>query len=179
MAGILAGLSDGRESNPVKRGAWFARKMIADPPDDPPPNVPQLQESGTEELTLRERLELHRDQPGCVQCHSGIDPWGLPFEQYDAGGRFRPASMEAAQSILPDGTTIHDLANLKQYLLDKQMDRVAFSFLKHLASYATGRNLTYNEVEWLEGETLKLRDSDYRMQDMIHFVVSSNLFLKK
>ena len=30
-----AGLSDGRESNPVKRGAWLARKIIAEPPDDP------------------------------------------------------------------------------------------------------------------------------------------------
>ena len=40
QAAILAGLSDGRESNPVKRGAWLARKIIAEPPDDPPPNVP-------------------------------------------------------------------------------------------------------------------------------------------
>ena len=30
---IMAGLSDGRESNPVKRGAWLARKIIAEPPD--------------------------------------------------------------------------------------------------------------------------------------------------
>ena len=40
----MAGLSDGRESNPVKRGAWLARKIIAEPPDDPPPNVPALKE---------------------------------------------------------------------------------------------------------------------------------------
>jgi hypothetical protein len=26
QAAIMAGLSDGRESNPVKRGAWLARK---------------------------------------------------------------------------------------------------------------------------------------------------------
>ena len=42
QAAILAGLSDGRESNPVKRGAWLARKIIAEPPDPPPPNVPAL-----------------------------------------------------------------------------------------------------------------------------------------
>lgn len=40
----MAGLSDGRESNPVKRGAWLARRIIAEPPDDPPPNVPALAE---------------------------------------------------------------------------------------------------------------------------------------
>ncbi|MFM8394021.1 MAG: DUF1592 domain-containing protein, partial [Acidobacteriota bacterium] len=38
QAAILAGLSDGRESNPVKRGAWMARKIVAEPPADPPPN---------------------------------------------------------------------------------------------------------------------------------------------
>src|SRR5262249_43621446 len=44
QAAILAGLSDGRESNPVKRGAWLARRIVAEPPDDPPPNVPALKE---------------------------------------------------------------------------------------------------------------------------------------
>ena len=44
QAAIMAGLSDGRESNPVKRGAWLARRIIAEPPDDPPPNVPALKE---------------------------------------------------------------------------------------------------------------------------------------
>ncbi len=44
QAAIMAGLSDGRESNPVKRGAWLARRIIAEPPDDPPPNVPALEE---------------------------------------------------------------------------------------------------------------------------------------
>ena len=43
QAAIMAGLSDGRESNPVKRGAWLARKIIAEPPDPPPPNVPDAQ----------------------------------------------------------------------------------------------------------------------------------------
>ena len=37
QAAVLAGLSDGKEANPVKRGAWFARKIIAEPPADPPP----------------------------------------------------------------------------------------------------------------------------------------------
>ena len=88
QAAILAGLSDGRESNPVKRGAWLARKIIAEPPDDPPPNVPALKEE-TKQLTLRQRLEQHRNQPGCAQCHAKIDPWGVPFEEFDAGGRLK------------------------------------------------------------------------------------------
>ncbi|MGY8768280.1 MAG: DUF1592 domain-containing protein, partial [Pirellulales bacterium] len=38
QAGLLAGLSNGDESNPVKRGNWIARKIISEPPGEPPPN---------------------------------------------------------------------------------------------------------------------------------------------
>ncbi len=178
QAGILAGLSDGRESNPIKRGAWLARKIIADPPDDPPPNVPQLMDDPGKLLTLREKLELHRNQEGCVKCHSGIDPWGVPFETFDAGGLLKKQPVEA-HSTLPDGTQVHDLTELKALLATEMLDQVAFSFLKHLASYATGRSLTYNETEFIRENGRQLRTNNYRLQDMIHFVVSSDLFLKK
>ena len=88
QASIMAGLSDGRESNPVKRGAWLARRIIAEPPADPPPNVPALQED-TKGLTLRQRIEQHRSNSGCFQCHLKIDPWGVAFEEFDAGGRLK------------------------------------------------------------------------------------------
>jgi hypothetical protein len=165
QAGILAGLSDGRESNPVKRGAWLARKIIAEPPEDPPPNVPQLK-------------ERHRNQEGCVKCHTGIDPWGVAFEEYDAAGRFKKEPADA-RSTLPDGTEVAGLKALKIYLANDRIDQVVFSFLKHLCCYAAGRSLTYNELEWLKEEGKRLKPDGYRMQDMIQFVVQSDLFLKK
>lgn len=177
QAAILAGLSDGRESNPIKRGAWLARRMIAEPPDDPPPNVPQLKEDGTER-TLREKLERHRNQEGCAKCHSGIDPWGIAFEQYDAAGRFKTQPADA-RSTLPDGAEVADLAGLRNYLANDRIDQVAFSVLKHLSSYGAGRSLTYNELEWLREAGKQLKADGYRMQDMIRFVVTSDLFLKK
>jgi hypothetical protein len=98
---ILAGLSDGRESNPVKRGAWVARKIVSEPPDDPPPNVPTLKED-TKNLSLRQRLEKHRNQPGCAGCHSKVDPWGIPLEEFDAGGLAKAVQVDSS-STLPDG----------------------------------------------------------------------------
>jgi prephenate dehydrogenase len=56
---------------------------------------------------------------------------------------------------------------------------VAFSFLKHLATYANGRSLTYNELNYLKQDGVKLRAGGYRMQDMIRYVVNSKLFLEK
>jgi hypothetical protein len=179
QVGILAGLSDGRESNPVKRGAWLARKIIAEPPDDPPPNVPALPPDDSAKLTLREKLERHRSQQGCAKCHSGIDPWGLPLEQFDAGGLFKKSESVDAHSTLPDGTAVVGANELKGYLVGKRLDQVAFSFLKHLACYATGRSLSYQELEFLKEQALQFKSTGYRMRDLVHFIVKSEMFLEK
>jgi len=176
-AAILSGLSDGRESNPVKRGAWLARKIIAQPPPSPPPNVPPLQED-TKGLTLRQRIEQHRSSPVCGSCHSRIDPWGIAFEDYDASGRLKKVKADS-QSKLPDGTAIEGADDLKQYLAGPKIDEVAFSVLKHLTTYAAGRSLSYAELDHLRRDGLKLKKSEYRMQDMIRYVAESPMFLEK
>lgn len=177
QAAIMAGLSDGRESNPVKRGAWLARRLIAEPPDDPPPNVPTLKEDNSQ-LSLREKLERHRNQPGCAQCHSKIDPWGIPLEAFDAGGRWKRNSVDG-RSTLPDQTEIAGFQDLRNYLVQDRLDQVAFSLLKHLATYGTGRTLAYNELEWLRQNQTQLKPQGYRMRDMMRFVIHSPLFLEK
>lgn len=177
QAAIMAGLSDGREPNAIKRGAWLARKIVAEPPDDPPPNVPALMEE-TRNAPLRLRLEQHRNQPGCAQCHSKIDPWGLPLEEIDAGGRLRSGPVDG-RSRLPDGTEVGNYAELRNYLAGPRLDQVAFSVLVHLATYANGRSLSYHEMEYLKRDAVKLRADGYRMRDMIHYVVASPMFLEK
>jgi mono/diheme cytochrome c family protein len=175
---ITAGLSDGRESNPVKRGAWLARKIVAEPPSDPPPNVPALKEDPAATLTLRERIEQHRNQTGCQQCHMKIDPWGVALEEFDASGRLKEHKSDA-RSKLPDGTEVDGIDGLRRYLADDRIDQVAFSVLKHLTTYATGRTLTYNELDYLKRDGRKLRADGYRMKDMLHYVVNSRMFLEK
>ena len=180
QAAILSGLSDGRESNPVKRGAWLARKIVAEPPEDPPPNVPALPKDGNENLTLRQKLEQHRNQKGCMQCHTKIDPWGLPLEQFDAGGLFKKSqNADDARSTLPDKTEIADTRALKTYLATDRIDQVAFSFLKHLATYATGRTLNYNELASLKKSALEMKPDGYPVKDLFHFVIQSPIFLEK
>ena len=41
-------------------------------------------------MTLKDVLRLHRTQESCRDCHASLDPWGIPLEQFDATGRFRP-----------------------------------------------------------------------------------------
>jgi mono/diheme cytochrome c family protein len=177
QAALMAGLSDGRESNPIKRGAWLARRIIAEPPADPPPNVPALKEEETN-LTLRQRLEQHRNQSGCLQCHTKIDPWGVALEEFDAGGRWKTHAVDA-KSTLPDHTEVNGANDLKRYLAETRVDQVAFSVLKHLATYANGRSLTFYELNQLRQESAKLKPTSYRFKDMIHLVAQSKLFLEK
>ena len=177
QAAILAGLSDGRESNPVKRGAWLARKIVGEPPDDPPPNVPALQDD-TQALPLRVRLEKHRNQPGCAQCHSKIDPWGVPFEEFDAGGR-RKAGEADARSTLPDRTEVAGVNDLKRYLAVERIDAVALNFVRHLATYATGRVPSHAEMAYLTQQLGRFKAEGYRVGDLLRFVVTSPLFLEK
>jgi hypothetical protein len=177
QAAVLSGQSGGRESNPVKRGAWLARKIVAEPPPAPPPNVPPLQEDA-KDLTLRQRLEMHRSAPACRACHARIDPWGVALEEYDASGRLKSAKVDA-HSTLPDGTPVAGMNALKQYLADQRMDQVAFSVLKHLATYATGRSLSYAELDKLKRDSARLKPDGYRLQDMIRYVAASPMFLEK
>ena len=178
QAAVLAGLSNGREPNPVKRGAWLARRIIAEPPADPPPNVPQLPENNDNSLTLRQKLEAHRNQPGCAKCHAGIDPWGLPFEQYDASGRRRSDPVEAA-STLPDGHTVDGVEQLKQYLAEQRIDQLTFCLTKHLATWANGRSLAWTELEQLQAAAGQLPHDQKTCRRLLHSIIDSPLFLTK
>jgi hypothetical protein len=42
-----------------------------------------------ESMTLRERMEVHRQDPACISCHEIMDPIGFGLENFDAVGRYR------------------------------------------------------------------------------------------
>ncbi|PHR95838.1 MAG: hypothetical protein COA78_29500 [Blastopirellula sp.] len=176
QAGILAGLSNGDESNPVKRGNWIARKIISEPPGEPPPNVPDLKEVEGD-FTLRQRLEMHRNKKGCVKCHTKIDPWGIPLEQFDAAGIFQEKA--DCVSELPDGQEIQDFKMLQNYLISDKMDQIAIGFMQHLSTYALGRSLTFKELDDLNAECRDLKQAGYRVKDIIKSIANSQKFQTK
>jgi hypothetical protein len=102
----------------------------------------------------------------------------VALEEFDAGGRLKQQPV-SAHSKLPDNTEVNGVNDLKRYLGQDRIDQVAFSVLKHLATYATGRSLSYNELNDLKRDELRLKAGGYRMQDMIRFVVNSKAFLEK
>lgn len=176
QASILAGLSNGHESNPVKRGVWLAGKIIDEPAPPPQPNVPAVNEED-KTLTLAQKLAQHRDVDGCRGCHKKIDPWGLALEQFDAIGSVKPNSEMLTK--LPDGTKVNNFIEFKQYLVDDKMEQIAVGFAKHIASYAVGRSLKVSELVFIEDNLDVLADDEYKMQDIVRFIVTSKIFMTK
>ena len=75
---------------PTIRGKWVLQQILGTPPPPPPPNVPSLKDDATRKnLTMRERMELHRANPTCAACHRMMDPLGFALENFDGLGRWR------------------------------------------------------------------------------------------
>ena len=103
----------------------------------------------------------------------------LPGNCSGDGWREAPATAGPPSGEPPDKTEIADAGALKTYLAEDRIDAVAFSFLKHLATYATGRTLSYNELEFLREQAVELEKTDYRVLDAFRIVINSPVFLEK
>jgi hypothetical protein len=190
MAGLMTLLSDGTRTLPVRRGAWVLEKLLNDPPPPPPPNAGEIQpNTAGARLTVRERLAKHRSEPNCASCHAKLDSYGLALENYDAIGSWRERqngegiSGPKAPAIDPSGALksgreFSDLAGYKAALLAEK-EKFVRAFTEKLLTYALGRPVGYVDNTTLEKITNAAAKSDYRLQDLIQAVVSSEPFLTK
>jgi hypothetical protein len=101
-AGLLASLAGDAETDVVQRGRYVREHMLCGTLPPPPPNVNAVPPPPDGVRTQRERLDNHSKDPSCATCHHLMDPLGLPFETFDAGGRFR--TIEVGKPIVTTGT---------------------------------------------------------------------------
>ncbi|MEM7383780.1 MAG: DUF1592 domain-containing protein [Verrucomicrobiota bacterium] len=181
QAGLLAMNSDGKDSHPLKRGIWLLEKILNDPPPPPPPAVPEIDLADPEilKLTLKQRMERHRDDPACYSCHAKIDPWGIAFENFDAVGKWRDTIGEDAVDAtghLFNKHELHGMQGLKDYLLGNRQDQFARALAHKMATYALGRPLTFGDRSEIDRIASELRDRGDGLRDLIVLVVTSDLF---
>ena len=86
---VLAAHSGFDGGDPVRRGLFILENILCMHAPSAPPDIPPVPEDPGSEFTTRERLAAHTVDPACRGCHETMDPLGLPFERYDAVGRFR------------------------------------------------------------------------------------------
>lgn len=177
---VLATTSAPLRTSAVKRGDWILRRIIGTPVPPPPADAGSIanDDAQSDELTIRQKLEMHRSAAACVTCHARIDPLGFALEHYDPIGRWREA-YGAGQSIdatgtLADGTPIDGIAGLKRYLR-RELPQFHETLSSQLLAFALGRPLIASDLPLLQSMTDQL-DAGRGFSDIVMLVVSSRQF---
>ena len=183
QASVLTVTSNATRTSPVKRGKWVLEQILGTPPPAPPPNVPLLAEDQKAMLsgTLRQRMEQHRANPSCANCHSRLDPPGFGLENYDAIGAWRDKEGSFAvdaTGTMPGGQSFRGPAELKAIL--KTRDREFTRCLaEKLLIYAVGRGLEDFDSCTVDKIVDAVAAGHYRFNRMVVEIVRSDPFLKR
>ncbi len=185
MPGILASTSFPNRTSPVKRGVWVLEQVLGEHVPPPPPNVPPLEKQdkqAVENLTLRQRTELHRTNAVCANCHKILDPIGFGLENFDAIGRWRNqddtgGAIDAAGE-LPGEKRFSSPRELKAIIAARK-DELAQNLTRKLLAYALCRQLEgYDEIV-VDQLMETIAKDGYRMQTLISEIVTSYPFVNR
>ncbi|NNE01060.1 MAG: DUF1592 domain-containing protein [Pirellulaceae bacterium] len=182
---IMTMTSTPERSKPITRGSWMATVIFNSPPKPPPADVPPLPEasdSDTEKLTLRERLDLHRQRADCKGCHAKIDPLGFALENYGPTGMWRDKYDNGrdvdSSGVLFGKHPFSDPVELKDAIITER-DRFTRAFAKHMLSFALGREVGVTDSPALDKIAKLTAADDYRIHTLIRRVILSEPFLQK
>ncbi|MDF1859967.1 MAG: DUF1592 domain-containing protein [Verrucomicrobiales bacterium] len=182
MPGILATTSFPNRTSPVKRGVWVLEQVLGDHIPPPPPNVPELEKQDQKEvenLTLRQRTELHQSNSTCANCHKVLDPIGFGLENFDAIGRWREEDDTGgpidSSGELPGGKRFSTPGELKAFIAGRK-EELGRNLTEKLLAYALCRQLEgYDEIV-VDHLMETIAKDGYRMQTIVSEIVTSYPF---
>ena len=181
---ILMVTSHTDRTSPVVRGKWVLDNLLGAPPPPMPANVPPLDENAQQAgrvLTMRERMEVHRRNPVCANCHKIMDPIGLAMENFDAVGSWRTreggthGTAIDASGVLLDGTKVDGIVSLRKALL-RNPEIFVGTFVEKMTTYALGRGVAANDMPTVRQIVRDSARQDYRFASIVEGVVSSPAF---
>jgi hypothetical protein len=201
QASVLKITANGTTTSPVPRGAFVMDRLLGQPPEPPPPNIPAIEPDVRGAKTIREQLDKHRTDRTCASCHAKIDPPGFALESFDVigGQRTRYRSIGAGDpaprgsidpfigisfklgpvvdpsGVLPDGRAFRDV-NEFQTLLAADPDRLLNNLARQLTVYSTGRGVSFGDREPLAALVAETKKSGGGVRTLVHEVVRSRLF---
>ncbi len=180
-AGVLTLTSNPTRTSPVIRGKWILENILGTPPPEPPPGVPELEETQTADATasLREQMEIHRSDPSCAACHRVMDQLGFGLEQFDAVGRYREKDGKFpvdASGELPGGRSFSGAQELSEVLGRSEQKAFADTATKRLLTFALGRELKPSDRCVVDEIVNRCAETDYRVADLITEVIQSRPF---
>jgi hypothetical protein len=185
QASTLVVTSNPDRTSPVKRGLFILHNVLGTPPPPPPANVPALEASEKpkdgKEPTLRDSLQMHRENPSCASCHNRMDPLGLAFENFNALGMWREE--ERRQPIVSVGKLItgeefSSVAELKKILATGHKTDFYRTLTDKMLTYATGRGTQYYDTETIDRIVARLDANDGKFSALLMGVIESVPFQK-
>ena len=201
QAAILKITANGTTTSPVPRGAFVMARILGQPPEPPPPNVPAVEPDVRGAVTIREQLEKHRSFPGCASCHTKIDPPGWALESFDVIGgqraRYRTIGMGDnaprgsidpfigigfklgpkvdASGALPDGRPFAGILEFEA-LLAADTPRLLRNLAEQFARYSTGRDVTFSDRDDVARIVERTQSQGGGIRTLMHELVDSALF---
>jgi hypothetical protein len=180
LGAVLTTTSAPLRTSAVKRGDWVLRRVVGAPVPPPPADAGSIpaDDALPDGLTVRQRLEAHRTEATCVNCHSRIDPLGFALEHYDPIGRWRDEYRDGqpidSAGTLHDGTEIKGLGGLKEYLR-REEPRFHRNLAVKLLGYALGRAEIVTDRPLIEQLTDDLKNGG-RFSDLVVRIATSRQF---
>jgi len=193
QASIHSITSNGTRTSPVSRGVWVMKTLLGTDPGIPTANVGEIPSKipGFENTTLRQKLELHRQNVSCARCHDKIDPLGIALENFNACGEWRDHEPQGnngrstrndptinVTAKLPDGTEFSGVEGLQTQLL-KQEDLFLKGLAGKLMTYALGRELGYSDRPTIDTSVATMKKANYTMRSLLVEIVVSQQFTTK
>jgi hypothetical protein len=172
-------------TSPVKRGVWVLENILGTPPPEPPPDVPGLEETPSEDaggaISLREQMTRHRSNEPCASCHRIMDPIGYALESFSADGQWR--TMDGGAGGLPidvdvelwDGTRVNGPIELREMLLGYSPQFMRM-FTEKLMTYALGRGVEYFDMPLVRTIVSEAEREDYRFSSIVLGIATSPAF---
>lgn len=160
LGAVLTATSAPLRTSPVKRGDWVLRRILGTPTPPPPADAGSIpaDDKAFGGMSVFERLESHKRNATCANCHNRIDPLGFPLERFDAVGRWRDKYSDGKPvhdtAALADKTPVNGIEGLLAYL-QSQEKQVMKTMSQKLLGYALGRTVLASDQplinEMIEG----------------------------
>src|SRR5215472_13387106 len=176
---ILLVTSHADRTAPTLRGKWILENLLGTPPPAPPGNVPPFEQTaGPTPRTIGERMEIHRANPACADCHRSMDALGFTLENFNAVGawRTRDAGLDVnAQGTMADGEAAVGVTGLRAALL-KRPEVFVQTLTEKLTIYGLGRGLQYYDMPALRAILRESAVQDNRFSSIVLGIVKSTPF---
>jgi hypothetical protein len=131
-------------TSPTARGKFIREALLCDEVPDPPDNIDTTLKDPPAgvKLTLREHMDMHRENPACAACHQLMDPLGYAFEGFDWVGAARDKDngkpVVTADQI--EGTPFMNARDFATTL--RKLPKAQDCILRNIFRYASGHKET-------------------------------------